>query len=161
MYGLACAVSITGNVYANSPKTVEGVLIVGAGEAGNMIVREIKANPQLQDKPIAFIDDDPTKLGKEIQNLAVLGTSDDIPKIVAQHNIERIIVAVPFCIPHTASRNNHLSVDKRVFLQIACQASMKSWLGHKTISRFPQLNPQSIAPARASCNVITQKLPHR
>ncbi len=49
------------------------VLIVGAGEAGAMIAREMRANPQLGLDPIAFVDDDPDKQGTRIRNLPVLG----------------------------------------------------------------------------------------
>jgi FlaA1/EpsC-like NDP-sugar epimerase/lipopolysaccharide/colanic/teichoic acid biosynthesis glycosyltransferase len=70
-------------------------LVVGAGETGNIVVREMRANPQLNTEPIAFVDDDPAKIGARIQNLPVLGPSELIPSIVDQHQIQRIIVAIP------------------------------------------------------------------
>jgi FlaA1/EpsC-like NDP-sugar epimerase/lipopolysaccharide/colanic/teichoic acid biosynthesis glycosyltransferase len=71
------------------------VLVVGAGEAGTMVVREMRANPQLDMEPVAFVDDDFIKIGSEIQGLPVLGKSKDISKLVKQYHIQRIIVAIP------------------------------------------------------------------
>ena len=44
------------------------VLVVGAGEAGTLVVREIQANPQLDLEPVAFVDDDPAKIGARVQD---------------------------------------------------------------------------------------------
>ena len=71
------------------------VLVVGAGEAGKMVVREMQANPQLDMEPVAFVDDDMAKSGLHIENLPVLGNSADIPHLVDRHHIRRIVVAVP------------------------------------------------------------------
>ena len=58
------------------------VLIVGAGVAGNMIMRELFENPELKKLPVAVIDDDRGKLGKYVFGVPVLGTTKDIDKIV-------------------------------------------------------------------------------
>jgi FlaA1/EpsC-like NDP-sugar epimerase len=71
------------------------VLIVGAGEAGAMIAREMRANPQLGLDPIAFVDDDPDKQGTRIRNLPVLGDRHALPELVAQHRIDQVIIAMP------------------------------------------------------------------
>ena len=71
------------------------LLIVGAGDTGEMVIREIAKHPELDYKPVGFIDDDPDKKGRRIHNLKVLGTREDIPKIVSQKNIDEIIIAIP------------------------------------------------------------------
>jgi FlaA1/EpsC-like NDP-sugar epimerase/lipopolysaccharide/colanic/teichoic acid biosynthesis glycosyltransferase len=71
------------------------VLIMGAGEAGITAVREMRANPQLDMLPVAFVDDDPAKLGALIEEIVVLGAVEDIPRLVRQHHIQKIIVAIP------------------------------------------------------------------
>ena len=71
------------------------LLIVGAGDTGEMVTREIAKHPELAYKPIGFIDDDSEKKGRRIHNLKVLGTREDIPGIVAQENIDEIIIAIP------------------------------------------------------------------
>src|SRR5688500_17653219 len=54
------------------------VLVVGAGDAGSMVVREMQRNPQLGMQPIGFLDDDPVKLGKQIHGVRVLGNIDSL-----------------------------------------------------------------------------------
>ncbi len=71
------------------------VLIVGAGEAGTLAVREVRANPQLDLEAVAFIDDDPAKIGTRVQGLPVLGRTADIARLVAQYQFQRIVVALP------------------------------------------------------------------
>ncbi|MEM4725041.1 MAG: polysaccharide biosynthesis protein, partial [Candidatus Hadarchaeum sp.] len=71
------------------------VLIIGAGEAGRMIAREIQNNPQLNLEPVGFIDDDPAKRGMRICNLPVLGDGQSIPRLVRSHNIDQAIIAIP------------------------------------------------------------------
>jgi FlaA1/EpsC-like NDP-sugar epimerase len=78
-----------------SPPGGRRVLIVGAGEAGAMAAREMRANPQLNLEPVAFVDDDPEKHGVHIHGLPVLGGCPDIPRLVRQYRFQRIIVAVP------------------------------------------------------------------
>jgi FlaA1/EpsC-like NDP-sugar epimerase len=71
------------------------VLIVGAGDAGAMIVRELERNPHLGMTPVGFIDDDVKKLGLRIHNLPVMGTREDIPKIVVSLRVKQVIIAMP------------------------------------------------------------------
>ena len=73
----------------------ERTLIVGAGDAGEQILRNIlssKSGPYL---PVGFIDDSPTKQGILIHGQKVLGKIDDIPKIVKEKKIEGLIIAIP------------------------------------------------------------------
>jgi FlaA1/EpsC-like NDP-sugar epimerase len=70
-------------------------LIVGAGVAGSTIVRELKQNPNLDYKPIGFVDDDMTKLGIKIHGTRVLGTTSDISHLVTEHNIKCVLIAIP------------------------------------------------------------------
>ena len=79
------------------PSTVGGrrVLMVGAGENGVMAIHEMWANPELDMEPVAFVDDDPAKVGTHIQGLPVLGATDRIPELVERLGIQRIIVAMP------------------------------------------------------------------
>lgn len=71
------------------------LLIVGAGRAGDLIVREIRNNPQFEYTPVGYIDDDKNKLGRHIQGLPILGTTDNIQKIVAAKDIQEILIAIP------------------------------------------------------------------
>ncbi|MCA1928091.1 MAG: polysaccharide biosynthesis protein [Calditerrivibrio sp.] len=71
------------------------VLIVGAGSAGQMIAREIRGNERLNAEVVGFVDDDPTKLKLKILGLSVIGSSEDIPIIVKDDEIQEIIIAIP------------------------------------------------------------------
>jgi FlaA1/EpsC-like NDP-sugar epimerase len=71
------------------------VLIVGAGNAGEMLLREMKQNPRMDYDPIGFLDDDPGKKGLRIHNVPVLGRLGDLAKIAPKKNVQEVIVAVP------------------------------------------------------------------
>jgi FlaA1/EpsC-like NDP-sugar epimerase len=75
--------------------TQKRVLIVGAGDAGAMIARELRDNPGLGILPIGFVDDDERKQGMRIHGLKVLGTREDISGLMAQEALDEIIVAMP------------------------------------------------------------------
>ena len=71
-------------------------LIVGAGEAGVLVARELKRHgPALGIKVIGYIDDDPTKQKQIIQGIPVLGRQDDLAEIIERRGIEEIIIAMP------------------------------------------------------------------
>jgi FlaA1/EpsC-like NDP-sugar epimerase len=70
------------------------VLIFGAGDAGEMILREIKNNPRIQLNPVGFIDDDPRKRDLRIREIPVLGTSGELKAIAVEKAVEEIIIAI-------------------------------------------------------------------
>ncbi|GIQ71261.1 UDP-N-acetylglucosamine 4,6-dehydratase [Xylanibacillus composti] len=69
-------------------------LIVGAGEAGVLVVRELKHN-KADLYPIAFIDDDPHKQKSELMGVPIVGTRHNIPQVVRKYGIQDIIIALP------------------------------------------------------------------
>ena len=71
------------------------LLIIGAGDAGEMVLREINKHSELGYKVIGFIDDDLKKVGRRIHNLKVLGTRREIAGIISQKNIDELIIAIP------------------------------------------------------------------
>jgi len=80
------------------------LLIIGAGDAGEVALREIRNNQQFQYAPIGFIDDNPEKIGRRIHGIPVLGTREDIPELVKKCQIEEILVAIPSAQPHRLGR---------------------------------------------------------
>lgn len=115
------------------------VLIVGADETGTMAVREIRANPQLDMEPAAFVDDDPAKIGTQIEGLPVLGHSEDIAKLVNQYHIQRVIIATP-SIPFRR-RQAIATVCQHTGVAIHNLPGIYQILaGHKTISSSPKIN---------------------
>ena len=71
------------------------VLIVGAGQAGTMLAKGIKHDPNPEYKVIAFVDDDPNKQHLTLMDVKVCGMTKDIPEIVENKNIDEIILAIP------------------------------------------------------------------
>lgn len=71
------------------------ILIVGAGDAGALVVREMQKNPQLNLSPVCFIDDDPTKQKQRIHDIPVEGTLEDLGRVVDVWYIQEVIIAIP------------------------------------------------------------------
>ena len=70
------------------------ILIVGAGEAGSLLAREMSRFPTGY-RPIGFIDDEPTKLHTTLHGLRVLGNTDQLTALAATHRIDEIVIATP------------------------------------------------------------------
>lgn len=71
------------------------VLIIGAGDAGSLLLRDIENQPQLGYRVVGFLDDDPVKRSRFVRGARVLGPVDDLPLIVAREEVEEILVAIP------------------------------------------------------------------
>lgn len=71
------------------------LLIVGAGDAGEIALREMKSNLQLGYLPVGFVDDDSKKWGRSIHGVPILGSTQDIPGLVSTYQIEEILIAIP------------------------------------------------------------------
>ncbi len=76
-------------------RNMKNVLIVGGGDAGAMVIREYKNHSQLGSRPVAIIDDNKSKQGQMINGVPVLGTREDIPRLVEEKKISEIIIAIP------------------------------------------------------------------
>ena len=70
-------------------------LIVGAGNAGEALLREIHRMPVAQYEVVGFIDDDPIKKGTNIHGIPVLGPVEQLPEVCEERNIEEIAIAMP------------------------------------------------------------------
>lgn len=73
----------------------KNILIVGAGDAGNLAIRELEMSNQLDARVVGVIDDDKKKHGTYIQGVKVLGDRNKIPDFVKKYNIDEIIIALP------------------------------------------------------------------
>jgi FlaA1/EpsC-like NDP-sugar epimerase len=79
-------------------KNARQVLIVGGGEGGRLVVRELLRNPQLGLRPVGFLDDDPIKLGtKNEHGLKVLGrtTNPDLARVLDEVEPDEVVIAIP------------------------------------------------------------------
>ncbi|MEW4289649.1 polysaccharide biosynthesis protein [Rossellomorea marisflavi] len=75
-------------------------LIVGAGSAGSMLVRQLVKNYDAELLPVGFIDDDPKKYKLQIYGVQVFGQTRDIPEIVDRLQVDNIIIAIPSMSKH-------------------------------------------------------------
>lgn len=75
-------------------KEGEPVLIMGAGDGGELLLRELRNNPALPYVPVAFVDDDPAKRGLVIHGIPVLGTRHDIAELADKYEATRVIISI-------------------------------------------------------------------
>ncbi|WP_456444905.1 polysaccharide biosynthesis protein [Thiolapillus sp.] len=75
--------------------SAQRVLIVGAGSAGEMLARDLLRDPQRAYLPLAFVDDDPAKRGREIHGVRVLGECRKLPRIARKLAVDLVMLAVP------------------------------------------------------------------
>jgi FlaA1/EpsC-like NDP-sugar epimerase len=71
------------------------VLIVGAGDAAQLILREMLRNPSLGYTPIGLVDDDPRKKNLRLHGIRVLGTTADLPELVRERRPDELLIAIP------------------------------------------------------------------
>jgi FlaA1/EpsC-like NDP-sugar epimerase len=108
LYGLLMLVFIGGSRFAvhmlyerpprgfRARRDARSVLIVGAGDGGRLLLREIMRNPELGYRPVGFIDDDPRKQRARIdRGLAVLGTTVELPRVLDDVEPDEVLIAVP------------------------------------------------------------------
>ena len=81
--------------FTGLPRRGNRLLIMGAGDAGEMILREIRNNPDLHYQPVGFIDDDASKVGKRIHGLPVLGGRQTLQDLAAAGRVDEILIAIP------------------------------------------------------------------
>jgi FlaA1/EpsC-like NDP-sugar epimerase len=71
------------------------VVVVGAGDAGRLIVQEMQRSRMLNYTPIGFVDDDPRKRHTRIMGVRVLGTIDELPRVLREHRPDEVLIAMP------------------------------------------------------------------
>ena len=76
-------------------KSGEAVMIVGAGDAATVLIREMQASPLVKDYPVCCVDDDKSKIGMRVCNVPVVGTTEDIAAVAEKYHVSKIYIAMP------------------------------------------------------------------
>ncbi len=71
------------------------VLVIGAGEAGALTVRELLRHPETGMRPVGFLDDDRNKQGQRVASVPVLGTIEDAGEVILEHKVDEVLIAMP------------------------------------------------------------------
>ena len=95
-------------------KEFRRVLIVGAGSAGALMARELWDNPQLNLKPVAFLDDNPKKISKKTQGLQVYGPIIKLAEVIKVQRIDEVIIAIPSAPEQTIQNISHMCQEARI-----------------------------------------------
>lgn len=90
--------------HASRPSSGKRVLIVGAGDAGEMLVRDLQLHADGSHRPIGFVDDEPGRAGERIHGVPVLGTCQDLPRIMVEEDPDEVIVALSQAGPEVLRR---------------------------------------------------------
>jgi len=75
-------------------QTGKRTLIIGAGNVGAQLLRQIRMDPRSGIRPVGLVDDNPLKVGMEIHGVRVLGGTRDLPALTREHHIELLVVAI-------------------------------------------------------------------
>jgi FlaA1/EpsC-like NDP-sugar epimerase len=76
-------------------RTQRNVLVIGAGDSGSMLVREMQRHPEAGLRPVAFLDDDRAKRGLMIGRVPVVGGMKDLAEVLEQGNVDEVLIAIP------------------------------------------------------------------
>ena len=108
-------IQIRNNELFPTKESQNNVMIVGAGDAGTTILRELQNTSKIERNVVCFIDDDPKKLNTTVMGVPVVGLKESIPENAIKYNIKEIIVAVP-SLPRK---------EQQVLLKIASKTNCK------------------------------------
>jgi len=86
---------IVGEFLLNLRKGIKNILIFGAGDTGEMVIREIKKNKFMHYNVLGFIDDNPKKIGSRIHGVSVLGDRSKMKQLVGELKVKEVLIAAP------------------------------------------------------------------
>jgi FlaA1/EpsC-like NDP-sugar epimerase len=89
------AESRTNSFRANNSQLIKRALIIGAGDAGALVVKEMQRNPQLNSFPVCFLDDNPDKHNQQIHGIPVVGGLKELDETITHKKIDEVIIAIP------------------------------------------------------------------
>lgn len=95
-YGLRMLAEFKGNNgNQKDGQAQKNTLIIGAGDAGALVVKELLKNPTIYLKPLGFLDDNPEKINQQIHGIPVVGRLKDLSRVMDELQIDEVIIAIP------------------------------------------------------------------
>ncbi|GAB4390285.1 MAG: nucleoside-diphosphate sugar epimerase/dehydratase [Thermodesulfovibrionales bacterium] len=82
-------------LYRKSPNSGTRILVIGAGDAGELVVRDMNNNPNFSYSPVGFLDDDPRKKSMRIHGVPILGGIARLPEVLPEIQPEELLIAIP------------------------------------------------------------------
>ncbi|MBI4823991.1 MAG: polysaccharide biosynthesis protein [Nitrospirae bacterium] len=144
--------------YLHFQSSGKRLLIIGAGDAGEMIVRDMKNNPAYNYKPIGFIDNDPYKAGHSIHGVTIFGAENKANEVIKEHCPDEILIAIPSAGHKTIKRIYDLYKPFNIPLKIL--PGMRDILnGNVSVSKIRPLSLEDLLqrePVRADIQHIRQ-----
>jgi len=132
------------------------VLIVGAGEAGEMAVREMVSHPEAGFRPVGFIDDDPQKHGATVAGIPVLGGRERIREAVERLKADQILIAIPSASGNTVRNLVRYCDVPEVELRIV-PGIWEIITGEVTIDQIRKVEPEDLL-GRESVKLTKEKV---
>lgn len=93
--GIRLAIRVFREVFQPATRGGRRAVIIGAGDAGEMLLREMQVHKHMGFEPVAFLDDDPGKWGRKIRGVPIVGGVDRVRTVVQNFGVEEIVVAMP------------------------------------------------------------------
>ncbi|MBI2524613.1 MAG: polysaccharide biosynthesis protein [Candidatus Rokubacteria bacterium] len=119
------------------------VIVVGAGNAGEAVIREVERSPALAYRVVGFADDDPLKIGRRLHSVQVFGSIDALPEIVRRQGAEEILIAIPSATP--AQRRRIVEKCRATALPFKSMPPLQDLLlGRARIDQMHEVTPEDV-----------------
>ena len=105
-------------LHSRDQQRADRVMVIGAGAAGQMLIKELQNSDKLVSKVCCVIDDNPNKLGKQIEGVDIVGNRHDIVNMAQKYKITRIVYAIPSNKPEDSSAILNICKETNCRLQI-------------------------------------------
>ena len=131
------------HIRRNSDTKTNNVMIVGAGAAGRTLITEFNNSSFIKDNIVCAIDDNPTKKGKRLCGVPIVGCRNDIPEVVKRYKINKIIYAIPSGSPQT--RKEILSICATTGCQVQTVPGLYQLVNKEvSVSKLRQVDAQDL-----------------
>ena len=144
----------------SSADSLSRVMLIGAGSAGQMILRDIQRSTELGDRVVCIIDDNPNKWHRYIDGIPIVGGRDDILSAAEKYRVDKIILAIPSAT--AAERRDILSICKETNCELKNLPGMYQLVsGAVTVSALKNVSVEDLLgrePIRADMTEVFRQI---